>query len=422
LGCNPSRFSLKGGRKIPFRAGMVHSWGVVGYRLLEVVGSGTTGTVYAAEHVREGTPVIVKVMHSDLAAEADLSARFVAAARRAAQLTHPYIARVLSVGGSNAAHATGPYVVMERAPGRPLGDWLGNAPLPVEQACTLGVQLCQALGAAHEQGVLHRDLKPLNVLVDWRANQPLTLKVTDFGLSWEVFDAAQAHSEIRWTLGTPQYLAPEILVGQPAGPSADVYSIGALLYEALAGAPRIQTADEFGVLKAALGGHFVPLTERNPKLPEPLVRAVENALHPDPDRRIRTAEQLQRLLEPYAAEVPSTAELPRGAEPPLATMSNSSSRFPSILTASQMLDRAPRARRGELATEQLISPVFPKSPLAPQIDSPTTTELDGFDGYNSLSPKPTTTSLAAPEQGSRLDLLAVSAGFGLGAVLAWLTF
>ncbi len=242
--------------------------------LREVVGQGGMGTVHRAHHLRLDRPVAVKFLAEPLAAQPEFADRLRREARVLARLRHPGIVDVHDFGEQDGRG----YIVMEYVDGQPLSRLL---PLPPERARAIALEVLDALACAHAAGLVHRDVKPANVLIDADGRA----RLTDFGL---------ARPLTGWTLttagrvaGTPQYMAPELLEGAAPDPRQDVYAMGAMLYEMLAGRPP--------------AGDFAPL-------PQPFDRIVRKALAPDPSRRHPDAAAMRR--DPEDAGQAEPAALP----------------------------------------------------------------------------------------------------------------
>ena len=260
---------------------------LAGYLELEdEIGRGGMGAVYRAQDRRLGRTVAVKLLHPELARDATVRARFAREARSLAGLSHPHIVHVYDVGEEEGE----PFLVLEHVVG---GSLASLVPCPPVRALELGVAIADALAYAHAHGIVHRDVKPGNVLLD-SAGRP---KVADFGI------ARPLQPGSGWTVtrtdlaaGTPAYMAPEALSGAPPDPRSDVYSLGVLLHELATGElPR---------------GAFEPA-------PEPLGAIVRRALAPDPAKRYPTAaalrddlarglEELKGLARAATAETPAT--------------------------------------------------------------------------------------------------------------------
>lgn len=234
--------------------------------LLEEIGRGGMGSVWKARHLRLDRLVAVKFLDPALASDPEFEMRFEREARALALLSHPGIVAVHDFG-----HAEGrSFIVMEYVDGRPLSAAL---PLPVEDAVDVARQICDALAYAHAKGVVHRDVKPENILLDGAGNA----KVTDFGIARLIHPSGHD-----WTLttagrlvGTPHYMAPEAVAGAPPDPRMDVFSLGMLIYETVRGQRPV--------------GNFS-------SLPGDLDRIVRRALSPDPGQRQSDAAEMGRDL------------------------------------------------------------------------------------------------------------------------------
>jgi eukaryotic-like serine/threonine-protein kinase len=199
------------------------------YRLIERLGAGGMSVVWRAYDEVLGRPVAVKVLAAKLATNRDSRDMIRAEAQAAARLSHPHITSVYDYGESTTDGVTVPYVVMELISGRTLAERLAHGPLPWRAALRLGAEVAAALAAAHARGLVHRDVKPANVMLTAAG-----AKVVDFGIA-AVAGESGAPGPDGMVLGTPAYLAPERLAGGPVRPATDVYALGLLLYRALTG-------------------------------------------------------------------------------------------------------------------------------------------------------------------------------------------
>ena len=236
-------------------------------------------TVWSALDRRLGRTVAVKVLRDGLPLEH--AHRVEREARAAARITDPRVVTVLDL--EHDVDGT-PFLVMEALDGRTLADELRDGPLPLPRAERLAADLLGALAAAHECGVLHRDVKPSNVLVDGSG-----YRVTDFGIA-SLDDEDATDGDL---MGTLVYLAPERFHGAPATPRTDVFSAGAVLYEALAGRQPFRHENAAESLERMRTGRFDPLPDR---VPPPFARAVAMALDPDPNRRPEHAGSFATLV------------------------------------------------------------------------------------------------------------------------------
>jgi eukaryotic-like serine/threonine-protein kinase len=256
---------------------------VEGYTLHDVLGAGAHAEVHRAEAV--GRPGRIVAVKRFTAAPTTATVREV---RREAdaleRLSHPSIVRLLDVvtDGDGVALVT-PYL-----PGGTLASRIARGPLPAAAVADLGARLGDALAAAHAAGVVHRDVKPTNVLYD-AEEQPL---LTDFGA------AVLAGEDVTETVGTATYLDPEVVGGAASpGPASDQYALGVVLYEALAGSPPYAAPTVEATLRAADRGVHVPLGQHAPDAPPAIVTAIERAIRRDPTERFPTVRELASHLE-----------------------------------------------------------------------------------------------------------------------------
>jgi WD40 repeat protein len=279
-----------------------------GLEIVRELGHGGMGVVYLARQLSLRRLVAVKVLKPGAGAEA--AARFRTEAEAAARLRHPHIAQVHEVG----EHAGRPYLVMEYVAGGSLARRLGGTPWPVREAAELVRLLAEAVEYAHSQGVLHRDLTPGNVLLDGEGHP----KVCDFGLAKLVAAGGPTHTEA--ILGTPSYMSPEQASGRSrgVGPPADVYGLGAVLYELLTTRPPFKGESSLDTLQQVLNDEPVPPRSLRPKLSRDLETICLKCLRKAPAERYARAadlaDDLHRFLsgEPVKARPPSLARRAAG--------------------------------------------------------------------------------------------------------------
>ncbi|WP_375770273.1 serine/threonine protein kinase [Archangium gephyra] len=263
------------------------------YRLTQLLGSGGMGTVYLAEQTTIGARVAVKVLHPGLAQDARLRARFYAEARTVNLIGHPNIVRIFDINESeDGLH----YFVMEYLDGLPLSRL--QRPAQPELVAWLLAQACDALEAVHRSGVVHRDLKPDNLLMMERPGERPTLKVLDFGVAKALHGPGNPEQTMAGqVLGTPAYMAPEQWAGQPVDGRADVYSLGVTGYLLVTGQlpyPRGQLAEL--VLSPAPPPPLRAPHELAPDVPEALSRALLRALARNPSERFTSALEFKKAL------------------------------------------------------------------------------------------------------------------------------
>ncbi len=243
------------------------------YRLGSRIAAGGMGEVWRGMDLVLDRPVAVKLLRAEYAQHAETLARFKAEARHAAALSHPAIARVYDYGEEGDERA--PFLVMELVNGPSLTQVLASGPLGPARVLDVVAQVAAGLAAAHAAGVMHRDIKPGNLLVDPDGR----VKITDFGIASAAGSAPLTRTGT--VLGTPAYLAPERLAGASAGPASDLYALGMVAYQCLAGAlPFTGTAVE-----VALAHHDRPLPPLPPAVPRQVAALVENLTAKDPAAR-----------------------------------------------------------------------------------------------------------------------------------------
>jgi serine/threonine protein kinase len=261
------------------------------YRAISTLGAGAMGTVYRAHDELLGRDVAIKSLTAN--GELGIRERFVREARAIGAVHHPNILAVHDVG----EEGTTPYLVMELAAGGSLRGHIkpesgrASAPLPVETVRELGIHIARALAAAHAGGIVHRDVKPANILCSTPVGHPPLWKLADFGIAHVPDSTLTMTGQF---LGSPSYAAPESLRAGQFGPASDVYSLGATLYEALAGSPPHGNHDMQSLVRK-LEQDAPPLQTRNPGAPRALVDPIMAALASDPAKR-PSAEELARLL------------------------------------------------------------------------------------------------------------------------------
>ncbi|KAA3615171.1 MAG: hypothetical protein DWQ01_00155 [Planctomycetota bacterium] len=262
------------------------------YVLLEEVARGGMGVVYRAEQKSLGRIVALKMILAGRLATPDQVERFQAEARAAAQLRHPNIVRILDVGCEKGQH----FFTMEFIDGQPLSARLKDGPVPPRRAATLIRQAARALDYAHQCGIVHRDVKPSNILVD----QNRKVWLTDFGLAKAV-GVEQSLTLPGDVLGTPNYVSPEVASGNmgQVGPLADIYGLGAAFYTLLSGRPPFMGNSFFAVLKQIQDRDPISLAILVRDIPKDLQTICEKCLRREPEKRYSTAEDLAADLEAW---------------------------------------------------------------------------------------------------------------------------
>ncbi len=267
------------------------------YRLDSVLGRGGMGEVRAGTDLRLHRDVAVKLLRADLSDQADLRARFEREARAAARISHPNVVAVFDIG----EHRGVPYIVMERLPGGTLAQELAGGTITQARACAVVLEVLSALEAAHRLGVLHRDIKPSNIL----RGHDGSAKVSDFGIAKIAEDPDPGTTGVLF--GTAAYLAPERLAGEPATPATDLYSVGVVLFEALAGRPPFRADTPLGLVQAISGDSPPPLAALRPDVEPAVIAVTEQAMAKDPNRRFQSASAMATALR-TAVDAPGATE------------------------------------------------------------------------------------------------------------------
>jgi eukaryotic-like serine/threonine-protein kinase len=283
------------------------------YELGPSLGSGGMATVVAGHDRVLDRPVAVKLLGRQ--AHPDARARLLREARAAARLHHPNAVAVYDTG----EHDGQPFIVMELVRGRTLADELRERErLGTEETVAVGLGILDALAAAHASGIVHRDVKPGNVLLPEAGG----VKLGDFGIAKALEDVSAALTTTGTVLGTPTYLAPELVHGGTAVPASDVYSVGCLLFECLTGRPPFTGDSAVAVAYAHVHGPVPDVRTLRPDVPADLAAVVATAMHKDPAGRYADAAALRAALLEGPAAVPTrTAVLPppaAGATQPIA--------------------------------------------------------------------------------------------------------
>ena len=339
------------------------------YDILEELGKGGMGVVYRARDTRLGRQVALKVLTGHLAKQPGALERFRREARLASSLNHPHICTIHDVG-EDQGH---PYIVMELLEGETLQDLTAREPLDVARAVSIAIQVSDALGAAHDQGVVHRDIKPSNIYVNSRGQA----KVLDFGLAKLspailVADDSQTSTTSMYlpdlllthpgsTMGTIAYMSPEQSRGEELDARSDIFSFGAVLYKMVTGEQAFPGKTPAIVFDAVLNRQPTPASERNPAVPAQLQRIIARCLEKDREARYQSAAEL-------AAELVSLEERLEAGAARQAPGSTASRRWlPSRSAAKWWLAGAVGAVL--LATALLIPRLLSRRPALTEKDS-----------------------------------------------------
>lgn len=366
------------------------------FRIDEPIGAGGMGTVYRAHQTTLGRDVAIKILHPELAANPDAVRRFHREARVATSLEHPNLVRVLLFGEFPEDGSL--YLVMEHVAGRSLVEVLDHeGALPLPRALHVVTQICDAIGVAHAHGIVHRDVKPENVMLTERLGEPDFVKVLDFGIARMLWDQQTAQTQSGVIFGTARYISPEGASGETTDARSDVYSIGVLAYQLLTGVTPFEAGSPVAMLMKHIHDAAPPLRSRGEGLGVPQVVAdvVMRALAKSPALRFDDASQMAFALREAASQaaVPLTggvAALDRTILPATSPVQVTEPIVP--------LQGAPRARREPT----------PTAPVRREDTAALVADIPGLAGR----PRWTTMLLA----------FALGATVVIGGVMAWRHF
>ena len=304
------------------------------YKLLGPLGAGGMAVVYRAQDLSLGRLVAIKVLRDNLTSDPDFLTRFQQEARAAANLAHPNIVTVHDFGRDGDRY----YIVMEYIEGKDLKTLIKEgAPFPVERALDLSIQTCAGIGYAHRAGLVHCDVKPQNILVTADGR----VKITDFGIARALASLHPGETtDVVW--GSPQYYSPEQAAGESPTPASDVYSIGIVMFEMLAGRLPFVASTQQALAMMHLRDEPPNLSLFNPGVPQALEIIVHKVLAKEPSARYRTADQLGRILISYREQ----GEGITGTQTPAAPRATAPAKSPSPTAPTEIAaaDRPSRAR------------------------------------------------------------------------------
>ncbi len=280
------------------------------YMIEEQLGEGGMAVVYRARNTLVERPVAVKVMNPHLAVDPDLKERFRREAKNAAAVAHPNIIDIYDYGETDEGT---PFLVMEILDGTALTGLIERGPMPAPQVAAIGVQVARGLARAHDFSVLHRDLKPENIFICRGPDGKLgTVKLLDFGIARSMHDARLTSSG--QVFGTPQYMAPERVTTIDAGPSADLYSLGVILFEMVTGRLPFEANDLPGFLIKHLQDPPPRPSQLVPDIPRRLEELILSLLEKKPENRPVDAHAVIKALEPLVPQEVEAA-MPRPRKP-----------------------------------------------------------------------------------------------------------
>ncbi len=282
------------------------------YELGDILGFGGMSEVHLARDLRLHRDVAVKVLRADLARDPSFYLRFRREAQNAAALNHQSIVAVYDTGEADTPAGPLPYIVMEYVDGVTLRDIVHNeGPLPPRRAIEIIADACQALNFSHQNGIIHRDVKPANIMI----STTNAVKVMDFGIARAIADSGNSVTQTAAVIGTAQYLSPEQARGDPVDARSDVYSLGCVLYEILTGEPPFTGDSPVAVAYQHVREDPIPPSKRHAGVSADLDAVVLKALAKNPENRYQTAAEMRAdLVRVHSGEPPEAPKVFTDAE------------------------------------------------------------------------------------------------------------
>ncbi len=260
------------------------------YKFIRKIGKGAFGTVVLVHDTVVDDELILKFLNDNVASNEEIMKRFVHELRYSRKITHKNVIRIydfLSIGSGYA-------ISMEYFPSHTLGqEILDHAPMDARKAVSYASDVCTGMQIAHHQGIIHRDLKPANILI----NDDGLLKIVDFGVAAAASSAETQLTKTGYVIGSPKYMAPEQILGRKVDITADVYSLGIVLYEMLSGKPPYSRGDHMSVMYQHVQGKAPPLNELNKQVSKELSSIVLQAMTVDKEKRFKSMDDFRHALE-----------------------------------------------------------------------------------------------------------------------------
>jgi serine/threonine-protein kinase len=263
------------------------------YRYIEKIGKGAFGTVVLVEDEVVGERLILKFLNPNVSSDEEMMKRFVHELRYSRKITHRNVIRIfdfVSLGGNYA-------ISMEYFPSHTLGaEMQKHRPLPFSKTNAWAQDIANGMAVAHQVGIVHRDLKTANILI----NEEGLLKIVDFGVAAAASSGDTQLTKTGYVIGSPKYMAPEQILGKKVDHRADIYSVGVIIYEMLTGTPPYTKGDHMSVMYQHVQGKAKLCEELNPDIPPALAAVVRKAMEVDKTKRFGSMDELREALEQAA--------------------------------------------------------------------------------------------------------------------------
>lgn len=293
------------------------------YKLISRLGAGGMGEVWRAEDTRLLRPVAIKILNERIASDPEWKARFLREARTVAQMNHPNIATIYSIEQEGDIL----FIAMELVDGESLAQILSRGPLPPREAVRIMLRCTEALAEAHEKGIVHRDVKPDNIIVSKRA-----VKVLDFGIAKQTNPTSMDSKTLTqggMIVGTPYYMSPEQALGKAVDSRSDIFSLGTVMYEAIAGRRPFDGESVTETMMNIIMNEPADLGALMPSAPVALADVVRRALQKKPERRFGSAGEMMDAMNSINFDAPHTPLAARSYDPTLAIPASSAQAPPT---------------------------------------------------------------------------------------------
>ncbi|MET0068580.1 MAG: protein kinase [Candidatus Thiodiazotropha sp.] len=267
------------------------------FNLIEEIGEGAMSIVYKAFDPEINRTLAIKLLRGEVATDPEYRYRFLQEAKAAGKLTHPNIVTIFDVGEAEQ----GPYIAMEFLEGRTLEEMMeSKTPISIREAVVYGIQLAEALDYSHNRGIVHRDVKPGNII---SPDDGHTIRITDFGIAHVDSPNKEHRTRMGAVLGTPQYMSPEQVEGFPVDGRSDLFSLGVILYQLITGEKPFVSETLTSLLMKIVQEDPAPIKDKKGEIPHSLIKIVEKLLNKKPEQRFQTGKEVASELRSVVHEI-----------------------------------------------------------------------------------------------------------------------